>query len=361
MSRGRDGSVRILVTGAGTGLGNNLIRSLRAADESFVVLGCHDDRFDLKKSAADRHYLLPSPGDRAFPPRLRGLVTSERVDLVIPTSDRDVRAIARQRTRLGRRLFLPSARTIERGQDKYTLSRLLRARGVPAPATYAVRDLRSVGAIMRRLPGPRVWCRVRRGSGAFGAAAVRTAGQARAWIAYWSTMRDVRVRDFTLGEYLPGRDFACQMLWDHGRLVLAKTFERLSYEGGRGRAGGVSSVAALARSVVEPRVVEVCAAAVRALDRRLSGPCCLDLKESAAGVPCVTEINVGRFSLSTALYDLVGKHNMAGTYVRLALGEPPGVDEVYDAAPDHYLIRDVDTVPAVVHADELFDGITDLR
>ena len=52
---------------------------------------------------------------------------------------------------------------------------------------------------------------------------------------------------------------------------------------------------------------------------------------------------------------------MAGTYVRLALGEPPGVDEVYDAAPDHYLIRDVDTVPAVVHADELFDGITDLR
>jgi carbamoyl-phosphate synthase large subunit len=355
-------SVTVLVTGAGTGLGNNLIRSLRAADRSLVIVGCHDGRFELKKSAADRHYLLPPPQDRAFARRLLGLLEAEAVDLVVPTSDRDVRAIARLRRRLGRRVFLPRDGVIALGQDKYALSRRLHARGVPAPRTFAVTSLASVATIMRRLPPrQRAWCRIRRGSGAFGAAPVRTAAQARAWIAYWSTMRGVPVRDFTLSEYLPGRDFACQTLWDRGRLVLAKTFERLSYYGGGAQASGVSSVAALATSAVAPRVVEVGAAAVRALDRTMSGLCCLDLKENAAGVPCVTEINVGRFSLSTGIYDLVGKHNMAGVYVRLALGEPVDLGDPYDAAPDHYLIRDVDTLPAVVHADELFESITDLR
>jgi carbamoyl-phosphate synthase large subunit len=248
------------------------------------------------------------------------------------------------------------------GQDKYALTERLRAHGVPTPDTRLVRDLRSIGPIVRRLARRgRVWCRVRRGSGALGAIPVRTAVQARAWIAYWWRMRGVPPDAFTLAEYLPGREFACQTLWQAGRLVLAKTFERLSYFGGDGQPGGVSSVAALAKSILEPRVVDVCAAAVRALDARTSGLFCLDLKENADGVPCVTEINVGRFSLSTGLYDLIGKHNMAGVYVRLALGEPVDLGEPYDAAPDHYLVRDVDTLPTIVHADELFEGITDLR
>jgi carbamoyl-phosphate synthase large subunit len=355
-------TARILVTGAGSGLGNNLLRSLRAADASLVLLGCHDDRFELKKSTADRHYLLPPPAHPTYGNRLGRLVERERVDLVIPASDRDVRALSRQRRRLGRRLFLPRPSVIALGQDKYALAERLREAGVPAPRTLAVRDLRSVARLVRRLARRgRVWVRARRGSGALAALPVRTAGQARAWITYWWRMRGVRPDAFTLAEYLPGREFACQTLWDQGRLVLAKTFERLSFFGGDGQPSGVSSVAALAKSVHEPRVVEVAAAAVRALDRRVCGLCNLDLRENAAGEPCVTEVNVGRFSLSTGLYDLIGKHNMAGVYVRLALGEPVDLGDPYDAAPDHYLVRDVDTLPIIVHADELFEDITDLR
>jgi carbamoyl-phosphate synthase large subunit len=355
-------ATRVLVTGAGSGLGNNVMRSLRAADPSLVLVGCHDDRFELKKSDADRQYLLPPPEQRRFAGRLDELVARERIDVVVPTCDRDVRVLSRLRRRLGRRVFLPRPGAIALGQDKYALSERLRAHGVPTPRTYAVRGLRSVAPLVRRLARRgRVWCRVRRGSGALGAIPVRTPAQAQAWIAYWWRMRGVRPDAFTLAEYLPGREFACQTLWDRGRLVLAKTFERLSYFGGDGQPSGVSSVASLARSVAEPRIVDISAAAVRALDPRTSGLFCLDLKETAAGTPCVTEINVGRFSLSTGLYDLIGKHNMAGIYLRLALGETVDLGEPYDAAPDHYLIRDVDTLPAVVHADELFVGITDLR
>ena len=75
----------------------------------------------------------------------------------------------------------------------------------------------------------------------------------------------------------------------------------------------------------------------------------------------ITDVNVGRFSSATAVYDQTGKHNMAITYVRLALGEPVDLREVYDVDEDHYVLRDVDMPPAVFHADDFFDGIEEAR
>jgi hypothetical protein len=112
--------------------------------------------------------------------------------------------------------------------------------------------------------------------------------------------------------------------------------------------------------VREPRVVEICAAAIRALDARASGAFTVDLKEDAAGNPHITEINAGRLSSGTNLLDLTGKHNMALTYVRLGLNEPVELRDEYDAVEDHYLLRDLDSVPALFHADELFEGIQEV-
>jgi carbamoyl-phosphate synthase large subunit len=174
-------------------------------------------------------------------------------------------------------------------------------------------------------------------------------------------MRGVPAEAFTLAEYLPGRDFGCQSLWTAGRLVLIKTFERLSYVVRGSQASRVSSLAALTKMVFEPRVVQVCTEAIGHLDRRATGVFCVDLKEDVRGVPCVTEINAGRFSMSTNVYDLTGKHNMAVTYVHLALGELDAPPETYDIVEDHYMVRDLDTIPSVFHGEAIFDGILDAR
>ena len=137
-----------------------------------------------------------------------------------------------------------------------------------------------------------------------------------------------------------------------------KTFERVAPFGGQ---PGEASVAALAKIVSDPRVADVCDAAVRAVDRRASGVFCFDVREDARGVPCVTEINAGRFSMSTNLYDLVGKHNMALTYVRLALGGPVDFRGEYDAPEGYYMVRELDTLAGIFHANEFFEGIEDVR
>ena len=123
---------------------------------------------------------------------------------------------------------------------------------------------------------------------------------------------------------------------------------------GGGTPSGVSSVASLAKTVLEPGVVDIAIRAVWTVDQRASGIFSVDLKEDGDGVPCVTEINAGRFLAGTNLLDLTGTHNMAVTYARLALGESVEIAEPYDAAPDHYIVRDLDTLPDILHADDLF-------
>ena len=68
-------------------------------------------------------------------------------------------------------------------------------------------------------------------------------------------MRGVPGEDFTLSEFLPGRDYNVQGLWLKGRLVLIKMCERLSYLNGRQQPSGMSSTPALAKTVWEPAAI----------------------------------------------------------------------------------------------------------
>ncbi|HTC25363.1 MAG TPA: hypothetical protein VK688_13470, partial [Gemmatimonadales bacterium] len=70
-----------------------------------------------------------------------------------------------------------------------------------------------------------------------------------------------------------------------------------------------------------------------------------------------TEINAGRLFMAMTAFDRVLKHNMSLTYVRLGLGQPVDLHDEYDAVEGYYLVRDLDLVPGLYHADELFEGI----
>jgi len=355
-------SARILVTGAGSAAASNLTRSLRAGDRSLFIVGAHSDRFVLRKSTADRNYLTPAVSDAGFVPAVTRVVRREKVDLLIPTTDAETLAVARRRARIPCRVFLPRTSVIALCQDKYRLTRFLRSRGIPAPLTHPVTSLRSLGRIFARLPRRSlVWCRIRAGSGSMGAIPVGRAAQARSWIESWREMRGVAPTAFTLSEYLPGRDFCCQALWKEGTLILVKACERLSYFGGGANPSGISSVSHLAKTVCEPRVVETCTRAIRALDPKASGTFNLDLRENRAGIACITEINAGRFPSGTGIFDLTGKHNLTAIYVRVALDQPIALRDEYDAAEGWYSVRDLDTLTGIFHADELFDRIEDAR
>lgn len=351
-------AARLLFTSAGNGSSNNLVRSMRAGAGPSFIVGCNDDQFALKKSDADRNYLVPPADHPEWSEVLRWIMKTERLHLIIPTVDSDVESLSRARKTLGEYLFLPSEAVLGVSRDKYRLVSLLRRNGIDAPETYPVRDLNNVSKIFQQLKGGRpLWCRVRSGAGALGALPVQTAEQARSWIRYWKEMRGVPVAAFLLSEFLPGRDFGCQSVWRDGELVLIKTYERLSYLGMGSQPSRVSSVAGLAKTVFEPKVVDTCVRAIKLLDARASGVFSVDLKEDVRGIPCITEIGVGRFTSSTNIFDMVGKHNMARTFVQLARGLKVKIEDSYEASPDWYMMRDLDSAPRIFHASQFADNV----
>jgi len=52
---------------------------------------------------------------------------------------------------------------------------------------------------------------------------------------------------------------------------------------------------------------------------------------------------------------------MTAIYLGLARGEPVDLHEEYEGTEHHYMLRDIDAVPRVFHADEFFDGVEDAR
>jgi glutathione synthase/RimK-type ligase-like ATP-grasp enzyme len=355
-------SRRLLVLKAGSGASNNLIRSLQAGDPSLFIVGCNEDRFVLRQSVAERNYLVPKASRPDLLAALRRIVESEGIDLLIPNSEADVTTVSDLRERLPCRTFLPRKAVIERCQDKYQLSAFLRRKGIAAPRTYPVTDLGKIEALFGRFPGGSVlWCRLRKGTGSLGAIPVKTPEHVRSWIRYWEEMCGVATGSFTLSEYLPGRDFCVQCLWHEGTLLMAKMHERLGYYVAGGGPSSVSSTAAFARTVFEPRIIKLCQKAIRVLDRKASGVFFVDLKENDAGAACITEINAGRFANVPTIHDQTGKPNMALAYVRLALGEAPPKRVAQDNAEECYVLRDLDTVPAVFPVSRLSDDIRDAR
>ena len=352
--------IRALVTGAGTGSSGNVIRALRAIAPRPHVVGVHHDRFTLKQSLADVAYLTPAYDTRAFIDATVDVVRRERINVVLPTDEDAVRALSDHRARVPIPLFLPRRPTIDLCQDKYALAAFLRTRQVPAPLTYEVRSLKDVDRIFARFPDDELlWCRVRRGSRSQGSIAVASPAQARSWISQWHRLRGVPVSAFTLSEYLPGGHFIVQSLWRDGRLVLVHSIEVLSYFAAGNNPSGVFSLSSLAKSVVTPHATTVSLDAVRAVEPRPSGTYIVELREAADGTPRVTEINAGRFPSGVTALLAVGKHNMVEVFAACALGDRVALDHEDNFLDERYLVRDIDALPGVHVAAELFHGIED--
>jgi hypothetical protein len=347
----------ILLPEAGTGTGNSLIRSLWADYPGIVVVGAHTDHFTLRNSKANRNYLLPVPDHPRFVEALRSVIEREAIDLLMPLTGDDVVVAAELRDILPCQTFLPSKSAIERCQDAYELSGFLREHGSPVAASVPVDDVAGLEQIFARFAAQRLWCQPRGKKARHGAAPVDTAEDARAWIGYWERVHGLPASRFLLSEILPGRAFSCQSLWKDGHVVLVKTVERLAHLDTDPRASATSALAAVARTVDDRRLVDICVNAIRALDPDATGAFNIDLRENHDGVPCVTDIDAGGLSPMLNFFDLTGAYNMSATYVRLALSERVDIAEPYDVAAECYLVRGVDTLPAIFRADELFDGI----
>jgi carbamoyl-phosphate synthase large subunit len=342
---------RLLVTGAGGNASQNFVHSLRMSGEKFYVVGVDTAPIHVECSDLQARYLIPRCDDPAYVSVLNKIIKDEKIQLLHPQPDAEVAKISEIRDHFACPVYLPSADVIRVCHDKTLTNQKLREYSVPVPRSIQIEDYQDLGQKFFEIKreGEVVWVRATAGAGSKGALPVKTYEQAANWIRYWEEMKGLGPSNFMVAEFLPGSEFAFQSLWHESELVTSMARERLEYVFANLMVSGQSSSPSVARTVHREDVNTIAMNAIRALDPNPHGVYCVDLKENAHGIPCVTEINIGRFFTTSNFFSAAGL-NMPHMYVKLAFGE--SLEQVAKLNPlpaELYWVRGIDRLPRLFH------------
>lgn len=333
---------RVLVTGAGGSAGANVISSL-ALSGKFDLVGADSDARRLHLSPAGSNVLIPRVEKPDYLDALNNCVSEERIDVVHFQPDPEVLFASENADSIQAALFLPPYDAVAMASDKADLNRVLQQRGVLVPfsqATETMSDLREKVDLLLET-NPKVWVRAKQGAGSRASLPVSSSSQAEAWVNWWTAEKSLDVHNFMVSEFLPGREFAFQSVWQNGRLITGQARQRVEYLYGFLSPSGQSSTPSIAKTVSDPRIDELAIKAIKALIAEPHGVFCVDMKENIHGLPCVTEINVGRFFTTSNFFSEAGL-NMPEMAVNAALGEPLEEIGTSTLERDLYWIRMVD-------------------
>ena len=337
----------VLVTGAGGNASQNFLRSIHG----FRLVGVDMSPYHLATSRLDARYLIGRSDSPDYVDELNAIIDVEGVDFLHAQPDVEVECISQNREAIHAQTFLPPHESIVLCHNKYQTNQRLKEKGIPVPKSFLVERIEDIPDMLSEFRTEKAWLRAVRGAGSRAALPVKTKRQAEEWIHYWRANRSLESKDFMLSEFLPGKEYAFQSLWMHGALVCSAARERMEYMFGNIMPSGQSSSPSIARSVHNQAVNKTAVRAIMATGHQ-DGIYCVDLKEDADGVPCVTEINIGRFFTTSNFFTEAGC-NMPQIYLELGMGgEIPQMPR-YDCVPENlYWVRGVDREPRMFREEE---------
>lgn len=336
---------RILITGVGGSAGANFVKSLRMPKEDFYLVGSDINKYHLELvEGLDGKYILPRATDPSYIDKLNKLIVLEKIEFVHPQPDVEVRILGRNREKIKAETLLPANETIELCQNKMKLNKHLQKRNIPVAQSFHLKNKNDLSSALKKLlkNHEKVWLRAIKGAGSKASLPIKDLEQGHQWIKYWITIKDLRYRDFMVSEFLPGKEFAFQGIWKDGQIITSQARERMEYVFGNLTPSGQSSSPSIAKTVHRDDINEIATNAVKAVDRGATGIFCIDMKENKQGIPCVTEINCGRFFTTNNFFSKAGS-NMPYYYIKMAYKEELPPLAKYNAIPQGwYWIRTID-------------------
>lgn len=338
---------RVLVTFAGGQLARGVTNGLRAAGPVHII-AADADEFGIFQSKADERYLIPRADDPSYMDVLRDLVTRTSPDLVWPMHDNEIGRVVSDDRELGARTFLPPRDVVELCHDKFASNQAFRAAEVPAPDTMMVNSEEDLREAFRRFDRE-VWIRPLTGAGGRGALGTDNFDLAVIWLNHFNGWGE-----FTASEKLDEQGYTFEAVWYHGELIVCQSSarnpdsKRLMGMLGQGRSRGLG---VRRRRPAPDAVREVTSAAAHAVSGgKPHGIYMADLNNDRNGVPNITEINIGRFASSGAIFFHDHGANFPDIALKMAFDEDPGFKPplIDPLRPDIAIVMSIASEPTVV-------------
>lgn len=335
---------RVLVTGAGGSASYNFIDSLRISSEKFYIVGADIKPYHLELAPVDKRYILPRADDPDYIAALNRIISKEKIDFLHAQPDPEVTVISKNRSKINAKIFLPSEKTLDTFSDKMACNDIWKESGVKVPEAYYISSEEDLKISLPKLlkNHEKSWLRAIRGAGSRASLPVKSFDQAKSWIEYWRVMKGLDYGDFMISEFLPGKEFAFQSIWNDGKLVTSQARERIEYIFGHLTPSGQSSSPSIAKTVHREDVNTMATKAILSVDPKATGVFCADMKENDQGEVCLTEVNAGRFFTTSNFFAHAGS-NMPHLLIKMAIGEKLPELPQYNAVPaDLYWVRMID-------------------
>lgn len=336
-------NLKILVTGACGVTSRSVVRSLKLSahfgNSRFIGTDVCDNLYGIVEGLYDVLYRVPRSTDAGYTDAINAVAERENADLAIVIPELEVLHWTRHEMRVP--CLLPPQSFCRTAGSKASLYRMLEQSG--AVPRFEIVD-RSALMAWEYVPSSGWPCWIRdHGVGSTsgrGSLLAANRDELHAWL-----VLNPDTGSFMVSEFLPGRNFACHLLYHDGKLIKTGIYERLEYFMGRIAPSGVSGNISKGRLLNDSRILDVSRTAVEAICRQtnetMRGLVAVDLREDQSGNPMITEINL-RHVACTSAFASAG-NNLAEAQVFATLGMPECVGPIDQPYPSGNLIlRDID-------------------
>jgi carbamoyl-phosphate synthase large subunit len=324
--------LNILVTGAGGKIGVSMTRALEQWERETRIIGTEADQYYTYLSEADQTCSVPMADAESYADRLKEVVQSELIDVVLPSNGWEVNVISDLQQSLPARTVLPNAEAIDTFQDKWQLYLGLSDSDVPVPKTTLIESRSDIDMAMNQCSTDSVWVR--------GTGIKDLPGQPmekKQLIANWIDYHDIW-GSASVSSYLSGDDLTWLGVFDEGRLVCSQGRQRIDYADSASWGTGAPTIS---KTIHRDDVNQIGRLAIDAIEETPHGVYFTDMREDKEGTPRVTEVNPGRLGTTSVAFYLKAGLNLTALLCQIALEEEYESKRTFDtlSANQYYITK----------------------
>lgn len=138
-------NIRVLVTGAGSGVGQGIIKALRVSDLPVTIISADISPLNTGLYRTDEYLILPKVEDEGSLPVILSAIREKEIDVVMIGSEFDLEFFSRHRAMIEnetKSLVIASPlETVLMSNDKWLTVEFLRSHGLPYPESFLPQDL----------------------------------------------------------------------------------------------------------------------------------------------------------------------------------------------------------------------------